>query len=156
MAPGPSDDERRLAAQPQSKWDELWVAVDELDGSTDRFRWRGGREITDEAPAAHGRPVVVMPYVLYSDEVERVLRPLAELGVVFAFQYQYPAWKQGARYAGGNGLADAPVADAARLLSAIVLADRFCEGTIAAALDDGGFDATLARLRRWQTALAQA
>ncbi|MEV6323868.1 DUF6508 domain-containing protein [Nocardia sp. NPDC051787] len=43
----------------------------------------------------------------------------------------------------------APVADAARMLTAVVRAERFCDGAILAALRDGTLPAALQRLRIW-------
>ena len=53
------------------------------------------------------------------------------------------------RYRGGGGLDAAPVADAVRIATAIVRADRFVEGALGAALDDGTLHAALSRLRQW-------
>jgi hypothetical protein len=42
-------------------------------------------------------------------------------------------------YRGGGGLEAAPVAEAVRMATAIVRADRFTEGALAASLTDGTF-----------------
>jgi len=59
------------------------------------------------------------------------------------------AWDGARRYAGGMGLADACVADAVRLATAIIRGERFGDGTIAEAIADGTLSAVLARLRHW-------
>jgi hypothetical protein len=48
-----------------------------------------------------------------------------------------------------DALADAPVTDAVRLLTAIQRAERFSDGAIEGALERGVMQAALARLRRW-------
>jgi hypothetical protein len=57
-----------------------------------------------------------------------------------------------ASYRGPTALDAAPVADAVRMTTAIVRADRFTEGTIGATLADGTLAAALRRLRRWHDA----
>jgi hypothetical protein len=63
--------------------------------------------------------------------------------------FDWPAWDGAVRYPCGEGMASAPVADAARLATVIVRGERFCDGTLAGAISDGTFSAILARLRRW-------
>ena len=46
-------------------------------------------------------------------------------------------------------MAAAPVADAARMVTAVIRGERFGDGTIAAALDDGTLLAAAARLLHW-------
>lgn len=149
MPGDPTDDEveATLAAQPTKRWQELWGAVDALDAQPEHVTWAGGQQIDTTVVDGVERPVFEMPYVVYSDAVERVLRLLAELRVIMPFRW--PDWDGVSRYRSGRGLADAPVADAARLASVIVRADRFCDGTVAATLEDGTLPAILGRLRRW-------
>lgn len=108
----------------------------------------GGRQLGVDTIDGVERPVFEMPYVTYSDGVERVVRLLVDLGVVVPFEW--PAWPGRNSYHEGDGLDHAPVAEATRLLSTIVGAERFSDGTLAEALEDGSFVAALGRLRRWQ------
>jgi hypothetical protein len=48
-----------------------------------------------------------------------------------------------------TGLAEAPVADAARLATTYIRGERFGDGAIEQALQNGALLAILARLRRW-------
>lgn len=52
-------------------------------------------------------------------------------------------------YQEARGLDEAHVADAARLATTFVRRERFCDGTIQKALENGALPAILARLRRW-------
>ena len=91
--------------------------------------------------------VLVFPYPVYSDAAEEIQRLLYELHVIVSFDW--PAWDVPARYPRGEGMASAPVADAARLATVIVRGERFCDGNLAVAISDGTLNAILARLRRW-------
>jgi hypothetical protein len=42
-----------------------------------------------------------------------------------------------------------PVADAARMATSLMRGERFCDGLIASALEDGTFAAMMERLRSW-------
>jgi hypothetical protein len=63
--------------------------------------------------------------------------------------FNWPEWDGVKRYRGPSALDTAPVADAVRMATAIVRADRFSEGTIGATLEDRTLLAALRRLRRW-------
>ncbi|WP_240197119.1 DUF6508 domain-containing protein [Nonomuraea lactucae] len=142
LAAGPSDEEiaARLAAQPGERWRELFALADALTPADLEVTWRGGQEA--------GPGVTQAPYPVYGDAVERILGLLGELGVVVVFGW--PDWVRGnPLWPGGRGLEDAPVADAARLATAIVRGERFGDGTIGHALETGTLQAVLRRLRRW-------
>jgi hypothetical protein len=133
---GPSDAqiERLLLAAPEARWRELWDAVADLDAAPEPGRW------------AEGEPTQ-MPYVVYGEAVHRTIECVQGLGASVPFDWR--SWKGLDRYAGGRGLDAAPVAEAIRLVTAIVRADRFSEGTILAAVRDGTLRAAISRLRRW-------
>ncbi|MFG3438750.1 DUF6508 domain-containing protein [Nonomuraea sp. NPDC047897] len=141
-AAGPSDEEiaARLAARPEERWRELFARADALTPADLRVAWGGGQEIEPG--------VIQMPYPVYGDAVMRICALLGELGVVVVFGW--PDWVRGnPLWPDGEGLDDAPVADAARLATAIIRGERFSDGTIGRALDHGAFQAVLRRLRRW-------
>ncbi len=129
------------------QWRALWEAVKELEEGRTHSRWGGGEQVGTSVVDGIEQPVTQMPYMIYSAAVEKIMQCLYGMGLVVPFDW--PAWKGGQRYRGGIGLEDAPVADVVRLLTSIVRADRFCEGTVAAAIDDGSVIAALRRLRRW-------
>jgi hypothetical protein len=136
--PGDSEILDVLASQTAGLWRQLFAAADLLDAEGDRVEWTPGRS-PDGALA--------FPYPVYSPAVRSVERLLYELGVIVA-SFDWMAWDM-AHYAGGDGLASAPAAMAARVATAIFRGERFADGTIAAALSDGTLRAVLARLRRW-------
>jgi hypothetical protein len=136
----PTDEaiEAILAAVPDDRWAELWAAMEGLRTGETHATW----EVGDP-----DQPVRQMPYVVYSDAARRLVSSLGAVGGVVPFAW--PKWDGVQRYEGGRGLDDAPVADAVRLITAVIRADRFGEGTIAAALEDGTLAAAVRRLRRW-------
>lgn len=87
-----------------------------------------------------------MPYAIYSDATQHLLA-LYDLDILVPFKW--PGWEGIEKYRGGTCLDSAPVADALRMVTAIIRAYRFSEGTIGATLDDGTLQAALRRLRRW-------
>jgi hypothetical protein len=89
-----------------------------------------------------------LPYPRYSDTVEEIVQLMYDLHIVVPFDWN--AWYQGGdRIPGAAEVARGSAAEAARLATAIVRAERFSEGTLANALADGTLEAALARLRRW-------
>ena len=89
----------------------------------------------------------IFPFPLYSDAVNELQTLVYDLGLIVSFDWMH--WTGTVRYQGGDGLASAPVADAARRMTAIIRGERFCDGTIADTLGDGTLTAVLARLRHW-------
>lgn len=123
-----------LARAPAERWEDLFATADALSAE-------------DVAVAPPAGPVgLTMPYT-YSARVNEVCRLLGAVNAVVPFSW--PAWEGRRRYRGGHGLAEAPVADAARLATAILRGERFADGTIAEALADGTLQAVVDRLRAW-------
>ncbi len=145
----PTDEaiEARLATVPDDGWVQLWDAVDQLAAEVEHATWAGGDEGATTIVDGVEVPVLHLPYVVYGEAVNRLVQLLYGLGLIVPFNW--PAWDGARRYRTGRGLTTAPVADAVRLLTAVVRADRFSEGTIAVTLDDGTVPAALSRLRQW-------
>jgi hypothetical protein len=139
--------EAALAAAPPELWKRLFDAAHEFLAESEHSPWAGGGQIGTTLVDGEDRPVFQMPYVRYSDTVGRIVSLLDRIGVVHPFDW--PDWAEAHRYRGRSALRDAPVGDAARLATVIVRSDRFCEGSIAAAIDDGTLAAVLERLLRW-------
>lgn len=91
-----------------------------------------------------------MPCAVYSEATERLLQALYGIGAIVPFNW--PNWHGVKTYRGGERMDSAPVADAVRMTTAIIRADRFSEGTIGAMLNDGTLHAALRRIRRWYEA----
>jgi O-acetyl-ADP-ribose deacetylase (regulator of RNase III) len=136
-AEGPTDDEiaARLAARPDEVWQALFAAADALTPDDLAVRWGGGQS----APSG----AIQMPYPIYSARVNTLTRGLSEVGAVVV--YDWMQWPE----IDAKTLDKAPVATAARLATKIIRGERFCEGTIDHALNDGTLQAVVARLRRW-------
>jgi Family of unknown function (DUF6508) len=141
------DIEAILRAAQVERWRDLWAAVEDLETESQHVHWGGGQQVDTTFVDGVERPVFQMPYAVYSDQVNRAIQALYDLGAIVPFNW--PDWDGIERYRTGRGLDTAPVADAIRLATAIVRADRFAEGTIASTLDDGSFIAALRRLRQW-------
>lgn len=85
----------------------------------------------------------------YSDEVGRVVDGLYQADLIVPFDWAH--WWEGRRRYGDNSAAveKAPVADAVRMITVVVRQDRFVEGGLGAAIENGVLPAALRRLRRW-------
>jgi O-acetyl-ADP-ribose deacetylase len=86
-------------------------------------------------------------YPVYSDAFMAVHTLLYDLDVVVPFNW--PDWNGMSLYPHGAGLEAASVADAARLCTVYVRGERFSDGAIGQALNDGTFDQIFKRLRTW-------
>jgi hypothetical protein len=134
-------------AKPED-WSALWAALDALAGETTFATWAGGGQVGTTVVDGERRPVHQMGYPVYSEPVERLRDRLETLGLAVPFDWM--RWEGVARYGDDpSRLADAPVEDAVRLLTAIQRSERFGDGSIEGALERGVIQAALARLRRW-------
>lgn len=142
-----SEIEHRLRAAAAERWHDLWAAVDALAGEPEKGRWAGGETVRTIVVDGVEKPVIQMPYVVYSPAALDVIAKVGGLGASQPFDWQ--AWDGLNRYPEGRGLDQAPVAESIRIVTAIVRSDRFGEGTLLASLEDGTFMAAIDRLRRW-------
>lgn len=145
--PTDADIEGLLRRAPAYAWATLWSAVDDLQHEDEHMTWKGGEQVGTTVIDGVERPVIQMPYAIYSRATERVVQALYEVGAVVPFNWSH--WDGVKKYRGAIALEVAPVADAVRMATAIVRADRFSEGTLGATLEDGTLFAALRRLRRW-------
>ncbi|QIS20581.1 DUF6508 domain-containing protein [Nocardia terpenica] len=144
MEPSDSDIKVRLLISPPERWQQLLSAVDALLAEQPS-PWEIRTQNSDGS--------LCMPYAVYSDAVERVKQGLNQVDAIVRFDWK--KWDGIRRYRGGRGLAEAPVADACRMLTALTRGERFTDGTIGRALDDGTFQAALLRLRGWYDGIAK-
>ncbi|MGW5730742.1 DUF6508 domain-containing protein [Nocardia beijingensis] len=140
--PDPSENpaiESALRAAPPESWQRLWSAVDEvLDQKPEaQASWRF------ENPDGS----LSLPHVDYSDAIRRMTEAIYEVDAIVGFPWM--KWDFRTAYPGGRGLETAAVADAARVLTAVIRGERFSDGTILAALKDGTLASALQRLRTW-------
>lgn len=145
--PTDADIEALLRRAPADTWVALWSAVDELEREDEHMTWGGGQQIDTTIVDRVERPVLQMPYAIYSSAAEHLVQALYEVGAVVPFNW--PDWDGAKTYRGRTALDAAPVADAVRMATAIIRADRFSDGTIGATLQDGTLLGALRRLRRW-------
>nr|MDT0656751.1 O-acetyl-ADP-ribose deacetylase [Micromonospora sp. DSM 115978] len=139
---GPTDEEIALglAAHPAVRWRELFALADRLTARDLRVEWTGGGE---PEPG-----LLMLHHPGYSPAVLELIRMLSELDVVVPFNWS--DWHTSSPlFPAATGLAEAPVADAARLATTYIRGERFSDGAIEQALRNGALLAILARLRRW-------
>ncbi|MGY1684966.1 DUF6508 domain-containing protein [Geodermatophilus sp. SYSU D00867] len=98
--------------------------------------WRGGQQGADGA--------IHFPFPVYHPAVDRLVSALYQVHAVVPFDWMH--WDGARRYPRAEDVSNAPVADAVRLVTAIVRGERFCDGTIAAALEDGRLPAAAQRV----------
>ncbi|SHG73703.1 DUF6508 domain-containing protein [Geodermatophilus nigrescens] len=111
------------------------AAVEEASGPL--VEWRGGERQAGGA--------ITMPWAAYAEPVSALLGALGRAGAVPVFDWM--RWDGARRYRTAGDVAAAPLADVARLVTTIVRGDRFAEGTVAAALEDGRLLAAARRVR---------
>jgi len=116
------------AGQPADLWLELFAAADLLDAGASQVQW------TETIQSGDG--MMSLPQHVYSPAVCSIEAQLYELQVIVPFDWM--TWDR-ARYAGADGLVGAPVADAARLATAVVQGERFCDQALPARRSRGGY-----------------
>jgi hypothetical protein len=139
---GPTDEEiaASLAAKPAEQWLRLLDLADSVSLGNLEMCWLGGGE---QKPG-----VFTLNHPRYSDSVQAIIESLYELGVIVSFNW--PEWhRTSPLFPAAAGLTEAPVADAARLATTYVRGERFSDGAIQQAIDNGAWLAILDRLRRW-------
>jgi hypothetical protein len=148
MSNEPTDDEieAKLRAVPGERWDELWSAIEEVEDEGEHTTWGGGEQVMRVIDGVEA-PVTTMPYAIYSEAVERLRGAIGHAGLVVPFGWM--DWDGLQRYRSSRSMEGAPVADALRLVTAIVRSERFSDGSIGGALDSGLLLTALGRIRRW-------
>ncbi len=109
--------------------------------------------------ASQGRPVVawspstgegsttdplVLAYPQYDAWVDELVTALVSVNAMPVFDWM--SWDGYRRFPRGTGLGASPVADAMRLVTTIVRGERFCDGTIATAVENGSLVAAAERI----------
>lgn len=95
-------------------------------------------------PADSG--AATMPFYTYDDEVRGFVAALYDLG--FVARFDWPDWqeKADALQHDAEALRSADLTDLVKLLTVHVRKERFCEGHLAVAIEEGWFRAILDRL----------
>ncbi|MGY1651187.1 DUF6508 domain-containing protein [Geodermatophilus sp. SYSU D01119] len=126
-----------LAAAPPGTRAELAAAVAAVEEAPGPLvEWRGGERQADGA--------ITVPWAQYAPLVSALLGALGRAGAVPVFDWM--RWEGTRRLSSADDVA-APLADVARLVTAILRGERFSEGTVAAALEDGRLLAAARRVR---------
>lgn len=127
-----------LRRAPRSAWLRFLDAVDVLALVSEYGVWRGGIAIEGDDG------VIDMPWVDYCDEVDRLVQALYEVNAVVEFDWiEVDVSRQIVTSELSN------VGDVVRLISTIVRVDRFSEGQMLRALDDGTLPSLARRLANW-------
>jgi hypothetical protein len=143
--PSDADWEAHLRGVPAAAWAAIWTAHAEVAAETEHVRWEGGGQSGTTVIDGEERPVYSVGYPVYSPAVERLRTALGVLIVPF----NWMDWDGIVRYRGGRDMATAPVADAARMVTAVLRSERFADGSIDGALRDQTLPAAIERLRAW-------
>ena len=130
-----------LRAAPRSAWLRYLDAVDVLALTNDYGRWRGGIAVEG------GDGVLDMPWIEYSEEVDRVLQALhAVNALVDVDLFEVDVTRQ---LVTSRSVA---IGDVARLISTIVRMERYSQGQLLRSLEDGTFPSLFRRLAAWYRA----
>jgi hypothetical protein len=134
------DDAQVLAALRSATDDDrarLRAAVQAVREATPPlFEWRGGKP--------DDRGVIHMPYPAYHPAVDELRNALGHARAIPVFDWMN--WDGSRRYPNAIDALEAPLADVARLITTFIRGERFSDGTIAAALDDGRLVAAAERI----------
>lgn len=137
-----------LSAGSADNWEALEVAAHSLAGENTFATWFGGSLV--EAASGESGGVRQMPYPVYSEPVQEVLRCLGALGLMVPFDWVN--WELLPRYRDHpSELESAPVSDSVRVLIAVRRSERFVDGSLEGALTSGLIQTAVARLIRWYT-----
>jgi hypothetical protein len=107
-SPSDVEIEAKLKAAPDDLWMKLWTVAEELAVNEAPATWAGGKPVQSA-----GETVIQMPYVIYAEPVNEIVDLFYKLGVMVPFDWS--KWYRPDQYPHGAGLAEAPVAEAARL-----------------------------------------
>lgn len=146
--------EDRLAAAPASAFAELLAAAEDLAGEDTHGTWAGGDVVDTGVIDGVEREVRQMPYVERSAALGRVHAALGGIGAIVPFDWSN--WTEGARYRTAAAVTEASVADAVRLVTSLIRGDRFNEGLLLAAADDGRLAAAIEVIRRWHASRTES
>jgi len=141
--------EAALRSAPSRLWQQLFDTAHLYlaESEAGHLRWEKTKPNKTMLVDGEERQVLQMGYPVYSEHVGGIIALFYDIGVVFPFDWS--SWDGVDRYRGGSGLGEAPVAEAARLATAYIRGDRFCDGLLSQAIEDGTFSAILERLLRW-------
>ena len=134
-----------LHAVPDDRWAEIAAALAEVLAEPEHLHWEGGHQVGVRVVDGVEKPVIHVPYPVYTPAVDRLRVALGW----FVVPYAWPDWDGNQRYRRGQGMADAPATGAVRLITAIVRSERFGEGSIGGAIDDGTLAAAVQRVLAW-------
>lgn len=130
------------------RWTALFAAVDRVAAEADHAVWRGGQQTGTTTVDGEERPVFQTPHPEYSEAVRALVDAIGDAGLIVPFDWM--VWEGRARYQGGAGIDLAPPRDAVRLITSVLRSERFVDGAIGRAIDDGTLLAAVDRLRRWR------
>lgn len=120
---------KRIAPEPDPVPDfESFLPVAEgILGLTEFGRWRGGERNEDGS--------FVMPWVDRHEEVSDFVRAFHDYRIVFPFDWS--GWDEGREMIEWDDYSGVDMLTLRKLLTAIIRNDRFCEGALQDALEDG-------------------
>ncbi len=124
-----------IEATPQEAWDELRRALEAVEA------------LPANAYCTWVEASGSLPWPDYAPEVDRLRDLIAAAGLVVP--YPWPKWSGIERHRGGAGMDTAPVEDAVRMTTAVLRSERFGDGNIEGALQNGTLQAAVRRVLAW-------
>ena len=127
------------------QWDRLWRALEAVRAESEHASTGGGErtEIVDGVEQS----VFHVPYPIYSEAANELTSALYAAGLIVPFNW--PAWDGLEQARIGAVTGELTPDDAVRLITATVRSERFGDGAISVALDEGSLQGAVERLRRW-------
>lgn len=111
------------------KWKPLLDLIPEIEAAEEFGKWKGGEEVEKD--------VFQMPYVVGASIVDRFLDIVYEIPVMIGFDWG--SWDEGRKIVSDKDFdyntVDIPTK--CKVITAIVRNDRFCEGRLVGAFEEG-------------------
>jgi len=125
----------------------LLVAIDAVLQESEHGTWAGGQQVDATSVDGVEQRTFHLPYVEYSAAVDSLIETLYQTELIVPFDWMaWMAWKSPGG-PGGEGNAALSLADAVRTITVSVRGERFGDGVLLAALQDGTLTRALERLK---------
>ena len=123
-----------LATVNDETWEELARRISAVD-EHNPGGWGGGEQIDTNKD---GFPVIMMPYYEYSEALDQLVTSLYEFEIMSTFDWTI--WTERTRWGQSETpIAERPVLDLVKYITAVVRCDRFSEGLLGRSIREGRF-----------------
>ena len=115
----------KLAKLPRSQWYKLFALIPDIESKKDLGRWIGFTTVNNVTRFPHFEDGVTMT---------KFLETIVEMELIVVFDWSH--FDEGRKLL-QSGLEDADIVTLCKILTAIVRNDRFCDGALAHAMENG-------------------